>query len=390
MLGAYAFKETLKNKLNIKQLIKPILVSSSIFCLIVSVIAVGYFNNNNYDKPLSSVNKPVNSIKKDSVSSSETERLATSVAADFAQQTDIPVAENVSNLSISLEEKQEITKTDDYVIVKPQVIQPESESRSIVTHKVKDGEDIPNIASQYNLKPETLKWANDISTDTVETDKVIKIPPVDGVIYKVKKDDNLKSIADKYKSTPDAILAFNDISDKVQEGRDIVIPDGVLPEDERPGYVSPEEQAAREARTRAAQATQSSRSRGGSNNESSFGASSNYLSASAGNAYAFGNCTWYVYEKRAQIGRPIGSFWGNASSWAGSASAAGFAVNGSPAPGAIMQNGGGYGGYGHVAIVDSVNSDGSITVSEMNYAGFNVVSKRTIPASSIGRYNFIH
>ena len=52
-----------------------------------------------------------------------------------------------------------------------------------------------------------------------------------------------------------------------------------------------------------------------------------------------------------------------------------------------MQNGG---GYGHVAIVESINPDGSITVSEMNYAGFNVISNRTVPAGSIGRYNFIH
>ena len=46
-------------------------------------------------------------------------------------------------------------------------------------------------------------------------------------------------------------------------------------------------------------------------------------------------------------------------------------------------------GYGHVAIVEAVNGDGTITISDMNYAGkLNVVSTRTISASSVS--NFIH
>ena len=49
------------------------------------------------------------------------------------------------------------------------------------------------------------------------------------------------------------------------------------------------------------------------------------------------------------------------------------------------------GAYGHVGIVEAVNGDGSITVSDMNYAGgFNSVSYRTIPASVVGLYNYIH
>lgn len=39
----------------------------------------------------------------------------------------------------------------------------------------------------------------------------------------------------------------------------------------------------------------------------------------------------------------------------------------------VFQTSGGWGGYGHVGYVESVNADGSITVSEMNYAGWNRV-----------------
>ncbi|MDT4090468.1 CHAP domain-containing protein, partial [Staphylococcus aureus] len=54
--------------------------------------------------------------------------------------------------------------------------------------------------------------------------------------------------------------------------------------------------------------------------------------------------------------------------------------------GAIFQTAAGP--YGHVGVVESVNPNGTITVSEMNYAGFNVKSSRTI--LNPGKYNYIH
>lgn len=107
---------------------------------------------------------------------------------------------------------------------------------------------------------------------------------------------------------------------------------------------------------------------------------------SAGNLYTAGQCTWYVYDK---VGGSIGSTWGNANNWASAAAAAGYTVNNTPEAGAILQSS--EGPFGHVAYVESVNDDGSITVSEMNYNGgpFNV-SERTISASEVGSYNFIH
>ncbi|WP_281198008.1 CHAP domain-containing protein [Staphylococcus schleiferi] len=107
---------------------------------------------------------------------------------------------------------------------------------------------------------------------------------------------------------------------------------------------------------------------------------------SAGNLYTAGQCTWYVYDK---VGGKIGLTWGNANNWASSASAAGFKVDHNPEKGAILQSNDGP--FGHVAYVESVNNDGSVTVSEMNYNGgpFSV-SSRTISASEAASYNYIH
>ncbi|SUM34531.1 secretory antigen precursor [Staphylococcus gallinarum] len=49
------------------------------------------------------------------------------------------------------------------------------------------------------------------------------------------------------------------------------------------------------------------------------------------------------------------------------------------------------GPYGHVAYVENVSSDGSVTVSEMNYGGGPYsVSERTISSSEASSYNYIH
>ncbi|PWZ62071.1 CHAP domain-containing protein, partial [Staphylococcus pseudintermedius] len=83
------------------------------------------------------------------------------------------------------------------------------------------------------------------------------------------------------------------------------------------------------------------------------------------------------------------STWGNASNWASAAAAAGYTVNNRPSAGAILQTT--QGAFGHVAYVESVGSDGSIRVSEMNYGyGPGVVTSRTISASQAASYNYIH
>lgn len=102
---------------------------------------------------------------------------------------------------------------------------------------------------------------------------------------------------------------------------------------------------------------------------------------------------WKAYEA---YGLALG--WGNAYSWDDGARAAGYRVDHSPAAGTIGQVD--TAPYGHVFWVESVNGDGSINVTEYNnayatylYSGvsrYGDFGARTIPASEVGRYNYIH
>jgi surface antigen len=109
-----------------------------------------------------------------------------------------------------------------------------------------------------------------------------------------------------------------------------------------------------------------------------------------GDNYAWGNCTWWVAMRRSQIEEPIPNSWGNAATWAVRAQTGGYLVDHSPTYGAIMQTPNVDHGLGHVAFVESVNVDGSWTISEMNVKGLDVVDYKTLSAAEATGYNFIH
>ena len=114
---------------------------------------------------------------------------------------------------------------------------------------------------------------------------------------------------------------------------------------------------------------------GGVHKTTSYAASGNVSSGSP-NAYGYGYCTWYVKNRRPDIG----GYWGNANQWYASAQAAGYNVGSEAQPGAIGVSF--EGSAGHVVYVESVNGD-TIHLSEMNgAAGWNVVGERDAPESA--------
>lgn len=353
---------------------------AGVFLFIVSMVAIGYQPPRRMDSVANAVtpqNIPASS-QGDNTQPSVDQLVATRVAAGVAERAALPIARNVANLSISLSIENQLAQVDDNVITKPQIIQPSAGSREIRSYTAVAGDTVEKLAAQFGVSSTTIKWANGLASDAVEAGRTLQIPPVNGIVYAVKDGDTTSSIANRYKSDEQRIIAYNDLElGGLTPGKKLIIPDGDLPIDERPGYSAPR----RSALSRAPVV----------GSVPSFG----YRAGSPGNAYAFGNCTYYTYDRRYALGRPVGSFWGNAAQWAVSARAAGFRVDNVPEPGAVAQwnaYADAWIGYaGHNGIVESVNGDGTIVISEMNNSalgGFNKVNTRTIPASSVS--NFIH
>ena len=306
--------------------------------------------------------------------------MAANIAATVAESAGMPITNNVSSLSQSLTVESLLAQTDTNMISKPQIVQPAADSRTAVSYTTVAGDTVPALAQKYGISAQTIKWANKLTSDAIEPGKTLTIPPIDGIVYTVRSGDTIDSVASKYKADRNRLVAFNDLelTAALIPGAQITIPGGDLPAEEQPGYVAP--------RTATTTRITSSTYSGGYG--SSWGGG-----MSAGNRYGLGQCTWYAYERRVQLGSPVGGMWGNANTWAYAAAANGFLVDGNPASGAIMQNGG---GYGHVAIVEAVNPGVSVTISEMNGyrfgGGWNRVGHGDISWGEAvsGMYKYIH
>lgn len=292
---------------------------------------------------------------------------ATSLAADLAAIADLPISSNVANRAISLNTKSELAQNDEDTISKPQIIQPSSAvARGVTTYKTQTGDTADTVAKEFKLNKDTIKWSNDMQSDALEPGRDIVIAPVDGLVSAAQPGDTIASLAQKYKTDPERIVLYNEIdaSATIEPGIKVVIPGGVM------SAVPPAP-------------TSTSAVNGRQNNSVNISAI-----LATGNRYDYGYCTWYAYNRRAALGKQIGGLWGDASSWAALARSNGFSVNNKPEVGAVLQTPSG--GYGHVAVVESIGADGSVFISEMNYAGWNVKSTRTISASQVGTYNYIH
>ena len=106
------------------------------------------------------------------------------------------------------------------------------------------------------------------------------------------------------------------------------------------------------------------------------------------NRYDEGQCTHYIFEQVKTDGNMIEKSWSDAEHWAEKAAEDGYMVNAEPAEGAILQTE--RGELGHVAYIETVNDDGSIEISEMNFAEAYEVTSRTIDAGDTDQYRYIH
>jgi murein DD-endopeptidase MepM/ murein hydrolase activator NlpD len=113
---------------------------------------------------------------------------------------------------------------------------PEDRPRyETIQHTVARGDSIFGIAQDFNIKPETVLWANyetlNDSPDSLRVGQVLNVPPVDGVYYQWKEGDTLESVATDFEASVDDILNWPgnnlDLSNPVVEvGQYVLVPGG--------------------------------------------------------------------------------------------------------------------------------------------------------------------
>lgn len=232
------------------------------------------------------------------------------------------------------------------------------------SYQVKEGDTPSLIAAKHGVSTNTVLWANNLSETTlIKPGDKLTILPVTGLKYKVQKNDSLDAIVAKYNADKQKVLVYNNIpaDEKIRAGQEIILPDG---------YISAP------APTPAATGTRLATTYGAAGYGTSATAASSLRMdsrAGAGHRFPYGYCTWYVAQRKYV---PWG---GNAGAWLSNARASGKATGRAPKTGAIIVTG--ESRWGHVGIVEKVNGS-TVTISEMNYAGFGKKSSRTINANS--------
>ncbi len=219
--------------------------------------------------------------------------------------------------------------------------------KTIIEYIVQPGDNLWSIAKEFEISIETLISANNLKNQLIRPGQELLILPVSGIMHAVKQGENILGLAEKYKVDAKEIIAFNRLSEdgSIFIGQRLIIPGGKMP-------------FARPIITSASTSSQLS--------------TNNFYGQS--HAFPFGQCTWWVAQRRAIPA------WGHAKSWLSNAAADGYqtcrgrycipkkaaviVVRGNPV-------------FGHVGYVERVRGN-QVTFSEMNNLGLGEMNYRTL------------
>ena len=364
-----------KSKINLEKF-QGVLPYVAVGVLTLGVVALG-----SLDKQNSDVNLSLDAFAANGYDVSVDQMSELYVVADLSDALGLASAADVASNYVVTTTMYDSGQTATGKLEKPALTNVDA-SRGVIEHALEEGESLESLAAKYGVTVDQIRWSNGLKTTEVGVGTVLYIPSTSGIVYTVKAGDTVESIASKYGSNAAEIIAMNDLEvSGVAEGQRIVIRDGSLPETERPEYVAPRPTYTAPATTTAT--TTYTYTYLGSTSERQNIEVVGYFYG-LGGPYGAGQCTQWAWYKRQDLPNMLG----NASSWAYNAAAAGFVVNRVPGPGAIFQTASGW--AGHVGYVESVNADGSIVVTEMNYGIPYRVIRSTIPASAVGNFNYIH
>ncbi len=255
------------------------------------------------------------------------------IAVNVARIASLEEAVSITNHADSVDAQVNSNTVNETVIAKPLLIGVALPSRlDIRSYITKSGDTVASIAQKFGVSSNSVRWSNGLTGDLLLPGKTLYLPPAgqNGIVYTVQSGDTPSSLAQKYNADKELIITFNDAEvGGLRPGEQIFIPNGSLPV---PVF-----------------------------SYNAFASTAKY----GFNGYDYGFCTWYVANRRQQIGRPVPANLGDAYSWLYIAQAQGLPTGSEPRVGAVAVNTAG----DHVSVVEVVKADGSFWVSEMNSSG---------------------
>ena len=194
------------------------------------IISLGYIDNsvdnnyllNNVEKLGKSIaNGIYNYIKKENIYVVKSGDTLFSIANKF--NVTVQAIKNINNLSSNI-----LNVGQELVIPKEET---PSTSGEFINYTVKSGNSLYKIANNYNTTVDEIKKLNNLTSNNLQINQVLKIPTnsqqetKDYINYTVKSGDSLYKIANTYNTTIDAIKKINNLtSNNLQINQVLKIP----------------------------------------------------------------------------------------------------------------------------------------------------------------------
>lgn len=109
----------------------------------------------------------------------------------------------------------------------------------VITYTVEKGDNISIIAKKFGISEDTIRWANNLSGDSLSIGQELDILPVSGIAHKVSPGDTIYTIAKKYDTDAQKIVdfPFNEFAGNGEgfgliSGQMLVVPDGIKPSEQ--------------------------------------------------------------------------------------------------------------------------------------------------------------
>lgn len=242
---------------------------------------VGHWSKQNAGKKFVAVETEKDSIVLDGglINDNQTEVMTSEEKASATEQIDMRILADASEELLG-----------EMVIIPPRregASDPENEG-DVILYTVQVGDTFSTIAQVHNVTMSTLYWANEIDdVDDITPGDTIFILPTSGLTHKIKSGDTIDDIAKEYDVEKKDIIAYNGLpaNGELTTGNEIIIPGAQkeIPKPEPDPIFAPRDYVATGT---------------GSTNLGSSIVKNTAKSRVAGNSFPYGYCTYYVANKR--------------------------------------------------------------------------------------------